>query len=1114
MTIQWAWLLATCAIACASSEHGPRGSSLRGALEALQRRQRGRNHEPIMSASDYEDIYEFLPPHAYPENDYTVDVEDVEDESTPKYIVKLLAEDLRPERAYEYKVNKKNNFHVDSPDYKSKKESAFRERSQQSDNDLLRNIFMNTDEPEDKNNLLERAENDAEYALLLGQLWSKYKHNDNKIPSDNADAPQGVVKLYKEKIVKKRYPDNWGPIAFKKKRSSNLEDERSMLNYDENRNRADNNNRNYNAYELSDNDKDDVREEYAIAFQPIDDESLSDILDEDQYPYDAIEKRFPVTKRSSGPYISPKQKRFTPDQSKREISKSFRSNTGTDPRVLMDLSKIFGEPEIIKSPVKRSSDHDETSHDIKPPNLTILGHNDTEQHNLTQVEEDSHEHNHAIHHPGLSGEKIEYNSDHDHHPDSGHDHTHNHNHDHEHNHENSNSRFNGHDHEHKHDHHHEHGKTEKPLNIKKKSIDWSDYFGIDKRFKKSVSFVNDLNQDRLRKQYFDTFNKEVIYPVNSFRKHVNVKRNLIQPKPNEETEIQIDRAQAVAIRNDNKRTGVSDNDSKLDNIDKKLRNMEGLIVDEALHFSNVGEKLDSKEEQEMKEKLLSRLAAAYSLEKMRKALKEFKQSLQAQKAINMKLAIDNEELKSKRVAVKKEKAIPTINDVSNYLKDDDKMDDFEDEQGAGHYLNGKIEEQLSEGYMGGSGRHRSPMITNVGSTGPCPVLAKIIQRCRGVDLLAGDRGQLFLPHCSLHQICYLCGEAPPTTCDLVFLSEADTTCEGDMSCQRAARSALMALRELHDNLADELDGECEASPCLAATLKLNIGWQRALNRNIMASSETRDTEGIDNPVATKDNGDNLRPDLVISVQPQSQESSRAELPVSTMNWQSRSGGQFIPMHGLDFLIGTSSLLIQQTVELNDLTSKIDSENRYTIKVPNGEALYFASEVSTSTQRCLCGTGRSFTMHLHDNTRQEAMVLHRRLAAASCLFPCRLQEMTVVTPPGNYVGRVHQQWTWMVPFYLVRDANDNVLFVIEGPATLTRSALLLSEFKILSGDSLREVGKISHGWDRELVNFTTTLVFPETAVQPKHKALLLAATFLLEYTYFERAKSSCLRLNCL
>lgn len=58
-----------------------------------------------------------------------------------------------------------------------------------------------------------------------------------------------------------------------------------------------------------------------------------------------------------------------------------------------------------------------------------------------------------------------------------------------------------------------------------------------------------------------------------------------------------------------------------------------------------------------------------------------------------------------------------------------------------------------------------------------------------------------------------------------------------------------------------------------------------------------------------------------------------------------------------------------------------------------------------------------------------------------------QEMKVITPPGDYVGRVQQQCTWMVPVYHVRDANDQVLYVIEGPAVLQRSALMLSEFKV-------------------------------------------------------------------
>ncbi|RVE51142.1 hypothetical protein evm_004285 [Chilo suppressalis] len=795
MMATWVWVLAAVAVACAGADRG--GSSLRGALEALQRRQRGRTHGPYAPQPDYDAFYEFVPPQAYPEIDYPVDVEDIDEESNPKYIIKLLEDEERSPEAYEYRVIKKKNSRSVAEKSNNKKESAFRERSHHSDNERLRDLFIAKNEAEEnEKGLDDRAQNDAEYALLLGQLWSKYKYN--KVHPNNVEqSPQGVVKLYKEKVVKKRFPDNWGPIAFKRKRSSDSEMDHPNTPEYEGRKHGDIlNDPSFNAYEVADDDKDDLREEYAIAFQPLDDDTLTDLSDEDQYVYDTVEKRFPVTKRSSGPYnYGMQKKRFALDQNKYEKTKTFRSSSGTDPRIIEDLSKIFGgaDTDIIKNPVKRSSDHDESSHESKPPKLATMHHNHTHDHsNSTKHDDESHEHHeHGImHHPRISGKEEEIVHHHDHS-------------------DNSESR--------------------KPINIKKKSIDWSDYFGIDKRNKNhhQVSFINDPTQEKLGRQYFETFNKEVIYPLNSFRQHNNVKRNFVQPKATEEN----DKTRDVSSLTNDKRDTASDNDAKLDNIDRKLKTMEGLIVDEALHYSEVGEELDSKEEQEMKEKLLSRLAAAYSLEKMRKALKEFKQSLQTQKSESMHQSsspMPTDEAKAKRVAVKKEKV--EINDIPIFNKAIQHNDDFEDEQGAGHYLNGKIEEQFSEGYMGGSGRHRTPVLSTGSATGSCPVLGKIIQRCQGVDLLAGDRGQLFLPLCSLHQICYLCGEAPPTTCDLVFLSEADTACEGDMGCQRAARSALMALPELHDSLADELDGECEASPCLPATLKLNLGWQRALQR--------------------------------------------------------------------------------------------------------------------------------------------------------------------------------------------------------------------------------------------------------------------------------------------
>lgn len=64
-----------------------------------------------------------------------------------------------------------------------------------------------------------------------------------------------------------------------------------------------------------------------------------------------------------------------------------------------------------------------------------------------------------------------------------------------------------------------------------------------------------------------------------------------------------------------------------------------------------------------------------------------------------------------------------------------------------------------------------------------------------------------------------------------------------------------------------------------------------------------------------------------------------------------------------------------------------------------------------------------------------------------MAPYFFQEIQLITPPGDYVGRVQQQCTWMVPFFLIRDANDQVLFVVEGPAVMQRSALLLAEFKV-------------------------------------------------------------------
>lgn len=71
-------------------------------------------------------------------------------------------------------------------------------------------------------------------------------------------------------------------------------------------------------------------------------------------------------------------------------------------------------------------------------------------------------------------------------------------------------------------------------------------------------------------------------------------------------------------------------------------------------------------------------------------------------------------------------------------------------------------------------------------------------------------------------------------------------------------------------------------------------------------------------------------------------------------------------------------------------ANVESENRYIIKVPQGETLYCASETSASCERMCFGSSRSFVMKVYDQTQQEAFEFRRRLACGSCSFWCYLQ----------------------------------------------------------------------------------------------------------------------------
>lgn len=273
-------------------------------------------------------------------------------------------------------------------------------------------------------------------------------------------------------------------------------------------------------------------------------------------------KRFPVTKRSLSFYTSPAvlyHKHVGLDkysQRRKKNIKSHISEAVTDPKVAQELNFIFSASENMnKDSPKFHNNTDKTLIDRRN------SYNST---NTTEL------HSSFIENKNTSKDFAIINSDHG-----------------------KNGKHFGQKEESSVDSQH------KQLDISKKSVDWSDYFGIDKRHKKSKTEDDSWLLDQYLKAYSIS-------------------------------------AKAIKNSEDEGKEGTShfEIDKKSsDDIDGKLRAMEDMIVDQTVKYTGAHEGMtDSEEIQAVKDRVIDQLAAAYSLEKMRKALNEFKTSMAAQKS--------------------------------------------------------------------------------------------------------------------------------------------------------------------------------------------------------------------------------------------------------------------------------------------------------------------------------------------------------------------------------------------------------------------------------------------------------------------------------------------------
>ncbi|XP_044288631.1 phospholipid scramblase 1-like isoform X2 [Varanus komodoensis] len=212
--------------------------------------------------------------------------------------------------------------------------------------------------------------------------------------------------------------------------------------------------------------------------------------------------------------------------------------------------------------------------------------------------------------------------------------------------------------------------------------------------------------------------------------------------------------------------------------------------------------------------------------------------------------------------------------------------------------------------------------------------------------------------------------------------------------------------------------------------------------------------------------------------------------------------------GLECLSQIDQLSVEQQIELMEMISGYETCNRYEVKNPLGQWLYFAAEENDDFTLNMYGALRPFTIKLFNSTNQPVIQLSRSFQCSICCCPCVccLQELEVQAPPGTIIGYVKQKWHPCKPrFSLQNEAREDIL-KMSGPCVPCRCFEDIL-FQVKALDEIAVLGTISRKWtgmareaatDASIFNVT----FPAD-LDIKMKAIVIGACFLLDFMYFER-----------
>lgn len=202
-----------------------------------------------------------------------------------------------------------------------------------------------------------------------------------------------------------------------------------------------------------------------------------------------------------------------------------------------------------------------------------------------------------------------------------------------------------------------------------------------------------------------------------------------------------------------------------------------------------------------------------------------------------------------------------------------------------------------------------------------------------------------------------------------------------------------------------------------------------------------------------------------------------------------------PMTNLPVLAQASALVIHQQKEMLEIFTDFETKNRYVVQLPDGQPALYAGETGGGAwdfiTRTVLKSRRPFTMRLVDVAGNVAFQLERP-------WTWFFSEIEVRDGQGQRVGMIDQRFAFFARRFVVLDPTGRELAQIHGPFFRPWT------FRVLQGG--QEVGRITKKWSgllREAFTDADTFgVALGPSMDPRLRALVLAATFLIDFLYFE------------